>query len=85
MILISAMTRNRVIGKDDGMPWSTPEEYQQFLDHVRDQAVVFGRESFEIFGPDLPDSQLLVVNRSAAALPGAQVFQSVDAGIKAAR
>ena len=79
------MTRDRVIGKGDGMPWSIPEEYQQFLDHVRGQAVVFGRKSFEIFGPDLPDSPLFVVSRSAAALPGAGVFQSVEAASAAAR
>ena len=31
MIIISAMSRDRVIGSGDGMPWSVPEEDQQFL------------------------------------------------------
>ena len=85
VILISAMTKDRVIGKSNGLPWNIPEEYQLFLGHVRGQAVIFGRKSFEIFGPDLPDSYLFVVSRSATALPGARVFETVDAAIEAAR
>ena len=78
------MTRDRVIGKDNGLPWSIPDEYQQFLAHVRGQAVIFGRKSFEIYGPDLPESDLFVVCRSAFDLPGAQTFTTVDAAVVAA-
>ena len=53
MIIISAMGRNRVIGNGDGMPWHVPEEYQHFLDTTRDQTIIIGRRSFEIFGPTL--------------------------------
>ncbi len=31
LILISAMTRLRVIGKDRALPWNIPEEYEHFL------------------------------------------------------
>ncbi len=79
------MTRDRVIGKGDGLPWHIPVEYQQFLDHVRGQAVVFGRKSYEIFGRDLPDTEMFVVSRSAAHMAGAQTFTAVDAAIDAAR
>ena len=75
MIIISAMTRDRVIGRRGGLPWSIPDEYEQFLAHVRGQAVIFGRKSYEIFGGDLPDAELFVVSRSAD-LAGARVFQT---------
>ena len=85
MILISAMTEDRVIGSNDGLPWSIPDEYRQFLDHVRGQAVIFGRKSYEIFGPDLPDSELFVVSRSTHAIEGAHVCSSVEEAAKQAR
>lgn len=85
MILISAMTRDRVIGNADGLPWSIPDEYRQFLAHVRGQAVIFGRKSFEIFGQDLPDSELFVVSRSAAALERAHVCRTVEEAAERAR
>ena len=85
MILISAMTRDRVIGNRGALPWSIPEEYEQFLSHVRDQAVIFGRKSYEIFGGDLPDSELFVVSRSLDELAGARVYADVAQAVEAAR
>ena len=31
VIIISAMSSDRVIGSGNGMPWNVPEEYEQFL------------------------------------------------------
>lgn len=84
MILISAMTRDRVIGAGDGMPWSIPEEYAQFLAHVRGQAVVMGRRSWEIFGADLSDSTNFVVSRSTRSLDGAEVYGDLPSALAAA-
>ena len=82
MIIISAMTRDRVIGSGDGMPWSVPEEYAQFLDLVRGQTVIMGRRSFEIFGPDLAESNVVVVSRSAGSVPGAEVVAGIDEAVR---
>ena len=57
LILISAMTRDRVIGKDRALPWNIPEEYAHFLAQVRGNTVLMGRTSYEIFGPDLDTLQ----------------------------
>lgn len=78
LILISAMTADRVIGAGDGLPWSIPEEYEHFLGLVRGHPVVMGRRSYEIFGPDLSESPLVVVSRSTQSLPGAEVRPGVD-------
>ena len=83
MIIISAMTRDRVIGRRGGLPWSIPDEYEQFLAHVRGQAVIFGRKSYEIFGGDLPDAELFVLSRSVD-LAGARVFHDVEQAVAAA-
>lgn len=61
MIVIAAMSKTRVIGAGNGMPWDVPEEYRRYLETVRGTTVVFGRKSHEIFGKDLEDSKLVVV------------------------
>ena len=53
LIVISAMSRERVIGQGEGMPWDVPAEFDQFLGFIRDQTVIMGRRSWEIFGADL--------------------------------
>lgn len=78
LILISAMTGERVIGSRNGLPWDLPDEYGHFLGLVLGHPVVMGRTSYEIFGPDLPDSPLIVVSRSIDSLPDAEVRPGVE-------
>ena len=85
MIIISAMSNDRVIGSGDGMPWNVPEEYKQFLSYVDGQVVIMGRRSFEIFGADLRHTTNIVVSRSAAEIEGARVCSTVHGAIASAR
>jgi len=85
LILISAMTRSRVIGKDRALPWNMPEEYEQFLGHVRGSTVILGRTSYEIFGSDLPDARLIVVSSSVKSLADAAVCADVESAVAQAR
>jgi dihydrofolate reductase len=82
LILVSAMTRERVIGSRDGLPWNIPDEYSHFLDLVRGYPVVLGRKSHEIFGPDLTESPLIVVSSSIKKLRDAEVCPNVEAALK---
>ena len=84
MIIISAMGRNRVIGSGDGMPWDVPEEYQHFLDTTRDQTIIIGRKSFEIFGPTLNCSHCIVLSRSDQKIENASVAHNFDDATKQA-
>lgn len=84
MIIISAMSRDRVIGSGDGMPWSVPEEYAHFLATVRGATVIMGRRSFEIFGNDLAESHVIVVSRSRHDLPGAVVVPGIEEAVREA-
>ena len=78
MIIISAMSTDRVIGSGDGMPWSVPEEYQQFLGYVEGQTVIMGRRSYEIFGPDLTSAHNIVISRSGTEQEGVVVCGSIE-------
>lgn len=85
LILIAAMTRDRVIGAGGGLPWDLPDEYEHFRGLVRGRPVLFGRTSYEIFGRDLAESPLIVVSRSVRELPGVTVVDSVEAALERGR
>jgi len=62
VIIISAIGSNRVIGNGDSLPWNIPSEYQHFLDHIRDQTVIMGKRSYEIFKKDMLPERMVVVS-----------------------
>jgi dihydrofolate reductase len=84
MIIISAMSKDRIIGSGEGMPWNVPEEYQQFLRLVGGQTVIMGRRSYEIFGPDLDDTHIVVISRSTIDKQGVTVCGSIEEAVEKA-
>ncbi|HAD60057.1 MAG TPA: dihydrofolate reductase [Planctomycetaceae bacterium] len=78
MIIISAMSTDRVIGSGDGMPWDVPEEYAQYLRFVTGQTVIMGRVSFEIFGADLPPGTTSIVISRNDQIASDHVVRSLD-------
>ena len=67
-----------------GLPWSIPDEYRKFLGFVRGNVVLMGRTSYEIFGPDLTGSKIVVVSRSLSSLEGADVCPDMPAAVERA-
>jgi len=84
MIIVAAMTGDRVIGKRGRLPWNIPEEYQHFLSLIRGATVIMGRRSYEAFGDDCTCRHLVVVSRSLSRLSGATVCHSIDEAIRVA-
>lgn len=62
--LIVAMTKNRVIGKDNQMPWHLPRDLAWFKQHTLGKPVIMGRKTFESIGRPLPKRQNIVLSRS---------------------
>ncbi len=63
--LIAAMSRNRVIGKDNAMPWHLPADLQWFKQTTLGKPVVMGRKTFESLGRPLPKRRNIVVTHDA--------------------
>ena len=84
MIIIGAMSTDRIIGSGDGMPWDVPEEYAQFLRLIEGQTIIIGRRSYEIFGEGLTSAHTVVVTRSAGKLPRAVAVTSVEEALRTA-
>ena len=41
------MTKNRVIGKDNDLPWHLPEDFKYFKDTTVGKPIIMGRKTFE--------------------------------------
>ncbi|MFQ6370790.1 type 3 dihydrofolate reductase [Shewanella sp. YIC-542] len=63
--LIAAMANNRVIGKDNNMPWHLPEDLRHFKQVTMGKPVVMGRRTFQSIGRPLPGRQNIVITREA--------------------
>lgn len=83
IIVISAMSESRAIGKGDGMPWNVPDEYKHFVDSVHGQTVIIGRRSYEIFGADF-QAETFVISRTAK-LKGVTVCSSIEDALQRAQ
>jgi len=81
VIIISAIGSNRVIGNGDGLPWHIPSEYNQFLSFIKDQTVIMGRRSYEIFKKDMLPERMVVVSRTLKT-DRASVFASLREALK---
>lgn len=63
LIGIVAMTAQRVIGKDNDLPWHLPEDLQFFKRTTSGHVIVMGRKTFESIGRPLPKRRNVVLTR----------------------
>jgi dihydrofolate reductase len=61
--IIAAMSKNRVIGCDNTLPWHLPSDLKHFKDLTSGETVVMGRKTFESIGKPLPNRRNIVVTR----------------------
>ena len=61
--LIAAMGRNRVIGKDNSLPWKLPEDMKRFKELTLGKPVIMGRKTFESIGKPLPNRKNIILTR----------------------
>lgn len=69
IVLVAAMARDRVIGRDGGMPWHLPADLAHFRSVTLGHPVIMGRKTFESIGKALPGRRNVVVSRSGSSFP----------------
>ena len=86
IILIAAMTSDRVIGHNNTIPWHIPGEQTRFKEVTMGHSLIMGRKTWQSIGHPLPGRQNIVLtgNREFQA-PGCQVVHSLEQGLAAAR
>jgi dihydrofolate reductase len=79
------MARNRVIGRDNQLPWKLPAELAHFKRVTMGHPLVMGRRTHESIGKPLPGRRNIVVTHNRAyEAPGCTVVDSLASAWKAA-
>lgn len=81
--IIAAVARNRVIGKDNRLPWYISADLKRFRELTTGHVVIMGRKTFESIGRALPNRVNIVVTRDKKfSAPGCVVCHSLEDALK---
>jgi len=85
LCLIAALAENRVIGRDNQLPWHLPADLKHFKALTLGKPIIMGRKTWDSLGRPLPGRLNLVVSRQPGLqLQGAEVLVSLDAALERA-
>ncbi|MEK6213799.1 MAG: dihydrofolate reductase, partial [Vibrio fluvialis] len=80
--MIAAMASDRIIGKDNQMPWHLPADFVWFKRCTMGKPVVMGRKTYQSIGRPLPGRQNIVISRDPnLVIEGVDVVNSIDAAL----
>jgi dihydrofolate reductase len=83
--LIVAMSRNRVIGRGNAIPWRIPAELARFKQLTMGHHIVMGRKTWESIGRLLPGRTTIIVTRNPdLRVPGALIAGSLPQALQLA-
>ncbi|HHF2995943.1 type 3 dihydrofolate reductase [Vibrio diabolicus] len=83
--MIAAMADNRIIGKDNQMPWHLPADFAWFKRCTMGKPVVMGRKTYESIGRPLPGRLNIVISRDETLkIEGATTVTSIEQALDVA-
>ena len=83
--MIWAMAKNRVIGRNNNLPWHLPNDLKYFKRLTTGKAVIMGRKTYESIGRPLPNRINIVVTRDPHfSADGIKVVHSLPSALKLA-
>ena len=83
--LITAMSRNQVIGRNNELPWHLSADLKHFKKITMGKPIIMGRKTFESIGRPLPGRQNIVITRNPDYRPdGVRVVAGLDEAVEAA-
>ena len=72
------MSLNRVIGRDNQIPWHLPDDFKWFKKMTTGQVIVMGRKTFDSLGKLLPNRVTIVLSRAIDKVPGAVTISDLN-------
>ncbi len=77
--MIWAMAENRVIGRNNNLPWHLPNDLKYFKKLTTGKPVIMGRKTYESIGKPLPNRINIVITRDETfKADGVKVVNSVQ-------
>ena len=83
--IVAAVAANGTIGYQNQLPWNIDQEYKHYLELIRDQTVIMGRKTYEIFNEDLTSKRNIVLSESLNQMDHAIVKKSLKHALEYAR
>lgn len=80
LILIAALTRSRVIGRNGAVPWNLPEDIARFKRMTLGHSILMGRRTFESLRAPLAGRRNLVL--TSGKLSGVETFPTIDGALR---
>lgn len=81
--LIVAMDRNRVIGRDNDLPWSIPHDWAYVIETIRDFPIIMGRKTLESLGGALPGRRNIVLTRDQSiSFEHCEMVHSIESALE---
>lgn len=85
VIIIAAVSKNGIIGKDGTMPWHISEDLKHFKELTTGSPIVMGRVTAQSLGRPLPGRENIVVSGKGFIAKGFQSFESFEEAIEYAK
>ena len=84
--LIAALGDDRVIGRDNRLPWRLPADLHHFKSLTLDKPIIMGRRTWESLPGLLPRRRHIIVTRDRDySVEGAEVVHSVEEALAVTR
>lgn len=83
LILIAALNRQRIIGRDGKLPWHISDDLKRFKQLTTGHAVLMGRKTYESMGKPLPNRRNVVL--SSKKIPGIETYPTIADAFDALR
>lgn len=87
--LIAAVSKNKVIGKDNDLPWNLPDDMKYFMQTTSRHHVIMGRKNYESipekFRPLPNRTNIVVTHQRDYDAPGCTVVHSIESALAVAR
>ena len=82
---VAAMSRNRVIGRNNAIPWNMPADIKHMRELTEGKPLIMGRKTHESIGKPLPNRKNLILTRDRNYKSrGCVVVHTPDEALKAA-
>ena len=87
--LIAALAKNRVIGKNNDLPWRLPDDMKYFMETTKGHCVIMGRKNYDSlphkFRPLANRTNIVVTRQQNFEAAGCIVVHSIEDALNVAR
>lgn len=81
--IVAMSAGNRVIGKDNKLPWHIPNDLKRFKQLTTGKTVIMGIKTYYSIGKPLPNRSNIVLTRlSNVIIPGVQICQGITDALR---